>query len=80
MQESCPPIGLSRGLLILLFIRLGPREGFPSRGIWSLGAMVSGPGQGQEFQRRRRDGTFSKSRSSEENNTMLVFQEKVFLS
>ncbi len=26
-----------------------PREGFPSRGIWSLGAMVSGPGQDQEF-------------------------------
>ena len=39
--NSLPPIGLSRGL--------HPREGFPSRGIWSLGAMGSGPGQDQEF-------------------------------
>ena len=36
-----------------------PREGFPSRGICSLGAMGSGPGQDQEFPCRRgrgRDG------------------------
>ena len=61
--KSLPPIGLSRGLC--------PREGFPSRGIRSLGAMGSGPGQDQEFPCCRRVVMLSSCRPSPQKSSKI---------